>query len=678
MEYYESYEAKIDELKKHFGTFPPPFDPPWCIQVSTARCGSNALWDMVKSFLPEDAIGYPCYEHLDHDNRDENWTPAPGKKYLYYNVFDLNPQRLHFPIFIWMLQHCPKIVFLSREDHFARTISLYYADVINERLSKQRQEVKRAFYYPEMFSEPIDSSHFNNLLHSSLIKMESLKKIVKAFVEEKRLHEVKFSDLYHHRTLGTLGDLADFLEQDTREVEINVRVKRETLHERIPNLEALLDQYDRDNILERDHWVPNDIDMDSIHEHVNTTVDELIHLNTVHQGDTGMKINFNIKSNSKSSGDTFHFNLDTDLRFYIDEIPKGATYLKTEVFAQLPDMYENIYLLDSRWKDIEAPIDSHIHELFEVTDIHSNRARSYKWICGLSGFFLKSVIQEDHLHRTQPETHNKLIEGVRAMVEYEERCPETLLRFYVSAEVWERLATENLLDSDNTEFYKMAYPSEDSQLGTIWRMLALFDKEFAWAIETDIAPDEGWVFARIAHWDRQLFTDWLEENTGQHWAWAGEYLIHEDNYSEKQNSFCWDDRCWDPGPFDFMSGGGIVTRPERMPSPESVIHRHIMERPLSLTYYHAGENVWCQFPCYETQIPLGWEGWGVDQSVWGRLKKVMPVRHILHEQSLQWMRQVDPAVIPQHHLLRRLIAQLHAEGSEFVDWKTLEPIFTFS
>ena len=669
---YGNYHEKIDEIKKHLGAWPPPFDPPWCVQVSTARCGSNALWNMVKSFLHEDAIGNPIYGRMETDGPDANWAPDPGRKYFYYNIFDFDPHRLHFPIFIWMLQHCPKVVFLHREDHFTRMISLYYADIINDRFPKG--SIEKANFYPEIFSEPIDIDHFNNLLHSSLFKIEMLKRIVEEFVDADRLHEVKFSDLYHHRTLQTLAELADFLEQDRHQLKVQTLVQRETLHDRIPNLDELLDMFHRDSISERDYWVPEDIDMDSVHEEVDTAIEELIRLNTSHQIDK--KINFRIKSNNTPSGDTFHFNLPANQRFYIDEIPKGAIYLRNAEFAELPDMYENLYVLDSRWEDLEPPIDSHINEFLEVTDIHSNRSRQYKWVCGLSAFFLKVLdrFQDDHVRRTQPETHNKLIEGVRAMIEYEDRCPETLLRFYVSPEVWERLAQEDLLNSESTEFYKMAYHSEDSQIGTIWRMLALFDKEFEWAIEADVAPDEQWIFARIAHWDRHTFYDWIEKNTEQAYAYAGEYLIHTENYSAAQHSFCWDDDYWDTGDFDFISAGGIVTRPERMPSPESVIHRHIMERPLNSTFYHAGEHVWCQFPCYMHQIPLGWEGWGCDQEVWGRLKKILPGRHIIHDQSLDYIRNESP-VTSNNHILRRLLSQLHAEGNEFVHWKTLEPVF---
>lgn len=662
------FEEKIDEIRKYLGEFPPPFDPPWCIQVSTARCGSNALREMVRSFLHEDAVvGAPNYEMMEIEGPEANWVPDPGKKYLYYNIFDFDPHKLHFPIFIWMLQHCPKVVFLSREDHFTRTLSLYYADIIHDRFSRDGKDVKRANFYPEIFSKPVDIDHFNRLLHSSLVNIEWLKRIVKTFVNEARLHEIKFSDLYHHKTLDTLSELVDFLEQDRNEVTVEARVQRETLHDRIPNLDELLDTFHRGNISEQEYWIPENIEINSIHAEVDTVIEEFVRLNMPQKTPQITK---------PASGRNFHFNLDPSLQFYINEIPKSATYLRNDEFVELPDMCENIYLLDSRWKDITVAVDSHINEFFEVTDIHSNRSRQYKWVCGLSAFFLKFLTpaQGEHNHRIQPKTHNKLIEGVRTMIAYKDRCPETLLRFYVSAEVWERLAQENLLNTEDTEFYKMAYPSEDSQLGTIWRMLALFDKEFEWAIETDIAPDEGWIFARIAHWDRPMLYNWVEKNAAHTYTWAGEYLIYEGNYSEKQNLFCGSSRHCDPGPFDYMSGGGIVTRPERMPSPESVIHRYIMERPLSLTYYHAGADVWSEFLCYESQIPLGWEGWGCDQSVWGRLKKAMPVRHILHDQSLEWMRKVNP-VIPSSHLLRRLISQLHAEGNEFVHWKTLEPIF---
>ena len=301
---------------------------------------------------------------------------------------------------------------------------------------------------------------------------------------------------------------------------------------------------------------------------------------------------------------------------------------------------------------------------------------SYEWICGFSVFFLKYVTeaQTGHLGRVTTEKHENLIQGVRELIEFPERCPETLLRFYVSSEAWERLSQEGLLHAKDVEFYKMVYSSEDSQLGSIWRMLALFDKEFQWAIETDVGVGEKWILARIADWDRQLFYDWLEKNTGRDWAWAGEYLFFDRNFSNEQLLFHEKHGAWNISQFDYLSGGGIVARPQRMPSVESVIHRHLAERPLYLTYYHADKDVWCQFPGYEHQVPLGWEGWGCDQAIWAFLKKILPVRHIVHEQSLTHIKEIAPT-LSNTHIMFRLINQLQKEGSEFVHWKTLEPIF---
>ena len=228
-----------------------------------------------------------------------------------------------------------------------------------------------------------------------------------------------------------------------------------------------------------------------------------------------------------------------------------------------------------------------------------------------------------------------MIEGVKALIAFPERCPETLLRFYVASDAWQRIYEEGLFGSEGVEFYRMAYDSEDSQFGAIWRHLALFDKDFEWAIETDVAKGEAWIYARIAEWGRYEFESWLENGRS---PWAGEYLISVDNYPETHRStFSEKERIWNVDVFDFMNAGGIVTRPKEMPPAEAVLHRYIDERPYQMIYYHQGRNVWTQFPSHLHQIPHGWEGWGCDQAVWAQLKRALPGRHIIHKKSLDYI-----------------------------------------
>ena len=51
---------------------------------------------------------------------------------------------------------------------------------------------------------------------------------------------------------------------------------------------------------------------------------------------------------------------------------------------------------------------------------------------------------------------------------------------------------------------------------------------------------------------------------------------------------------------------------------------------------------------------------------------MMPVRHIIHSQSTDRIKQFN---MPEDHIMRRIVSQLISEGSEFVDIGTQAPIF---
>ena len=60
------------------------------------------------------------------------------------------------------------------------------------------------------------------------------------------------------------------------------------------------------------------------------------------------------------------------------------------------------------------------------------------------------------------------------------------------------------------------------------------------------------------------------------------------------------------------------------------------------------------------------------RTIWRFLKKMMPVRHIIHSQSTDHIKQFN---IPENHIMKRIVSQLISEGSEFVDIETQAPIF---
>ena len=367
------------------------------------------------------------------------------------------------------------------------------------------------------------------------------------------------------------------------------------------------------------------------------------------------------------------FDLKANQKFYIDEIPESAKWRHWGAFYDLPDLEQQIYLLDDRWNRLDDDVPSWTQELTEIQDIHRNSDRdAYEWVCGFSVFFLKKVHnpRTEHAHRALPETHDRLIKGVQELVEYPDRCPEMVLRFYVSPEVFDVLADKGILyDAKNTEFYKMAYNSEESIIGATWRMLCLSDIQFEWAIEADCAPydtNEAWIYDRIKGSSRDFFKRWLTEKKG--FNWAGEFLFHEPNWTERQEELV----IGNMENFDFLSGGGIVTHPNEMLNVETIIAGYVSERLNPFVFYHAGENVVSKVNLRTSAVPLGWEGFGPDQEMWRFVKKMMPVRHLIQSQSTDWMWQ-NP--LPEDYFTKRIVSQLISEGSEFADIHTQAPIF---
>lgn len=680
-----TYAEKIEKLKNIFGQWPPP-GTPWCLQVGGGRSGTNSLFDTVKSLLGENRVTNACFENIynvdtqeasiDSIYHQDKTVNTYQDQYLLYNIHRFgsvdNIESLHFPLFLHWLEISPKVIFIGRQDYFLRGLSIYFADILTNLPERFRLK------HEKIYDDPIDIEYLKKRLFRYILENEALIKLIRRIVCPSRLCKVMFSDLYVHRTFETLWKIFDFLDVErTFLLEAKVRIYKETVYDKINNLSEVMEFFGRTDLEEKEHFIPEVYDFQEISDKSDALVSQIIENNMPQQKGDLLKKTPLMGPKSASLPDK----IQEAGVFYLDEIPDSACYLKTEDFSVLPDMYENVHMLDPRWSSLDTKIPSHINEFFEVADIASNAEGSHKWVCGFSVFFLKYVMdwQTEHLERKTAEKHENLIQGVRKLVEFPDRCPETLLRFYVSPEAWEWLAKEELLNAKDVEFYKMAYPSEDSQFGTLWRMMALFDKRFQWAIETDVPTKPGqeddWVYARIADWDRQLFYDWLEKNTGQDWAWAGEYLFCDKNFTNDRHVFHDKHRAWDISLFDFISAGGIVTRPERMPKVESVLHQHLAERPLHFTFYHADRDAWCQFPGYEYQIPLGWEGWGIDQAIWAFLKKVLPVRHIVAEQSLTHIEETAPK-LSKDHLMFRLINQLQQEGSEFVHSETLEPIFT--
>ena len=672
------YPTKIQELQKYLGAWPPPFDPFWAIHLSQGRCGSNASFETINSFVKK-GNRLPNYEAMgmkdnpDHSDNPRDWIPK--SEFIYYNVHSLNAERLHFPVLFWLLENSPKIIYLRREDHLTRGISIHYANMAYSKPPVEPSEAKK-FYETHL----LDISELNEYVKISYFEIEIVKRIVKEFVPEDRLLEISHYDLFYDNTLETLRQVAGFLDIDTNDPKLSATMplRKETSYHLIPNLSEITDKYNRD-FKEQPFWIPNDLDMDVEEAAIDKRFQEIIMSSSNIKEkviDNRSKDREKIPIRIKKPASENKFDIKGSQNFYLDEIPTSAKFLPFPVFRNLPNMSQNIQMLDDRWETLEWTSPDHLQEFTKVTDIQKNWDRStYQWVCGFSVFFLKFAY-DGHKDRIQPEKHQRLIRGVETLCSYPDRYEDMVLRFYVSEEVWEILYKSDVLYTPGTEFYKMAFSSEESQLGAIWRMLCLSDGQFEYAIETDVAPDENWIFMRIQENGLNEFKSLLLPDKD----YMSEFLIWEHNwYNDDASDNFKPDHIhtphifWDIGNLDFASGGGITTRPNQMPDIEPLIWRFIENYATQRNFYHAESDVWTATHQRKFFIPYGWEGFPIDQEFWRYLKKVKPIRHFLVEKSIKHIQNTQ---IHENHIMHRIISQLLSEGSEFVHFKTKENVFS--
>ena len=364
--------------------------------------------------------------------------------------------------------------------------------------------------------------------------------------------------------------------------------------------------------------------------------------------------------------------LQTDMNdFYIDRLPDNnyCYYCSPHLFINEKQVEAHLQIVDDRWTSetvediLRSPISDGYSDFFEVMDIESNVSGSEQWVVGFSLFFLKHALDQAHLHRETAEAHQKLVDGVRVLIEHPERSHDSVLRFYVSEEAWDTVASQGLIGQEHTQFYKMVYPSEDSQVGTMWRLLALCDKDYEYATQTDIAPDEDWIIPRITDWGHDQLLKRLGafpiagEVQALKYRTEKEIIKSMHGYPESQLTR-----------FDHLTPGGIVTRPSEIPNLVPLFCKYL-ETSSTLTLFNCESNAWTKYR-QDDHLPYGWSGLGCDQNVWRYLKRVIRMRHVVYEPWVdEFLREY-----PDDHYFVRMIKQ-HEQGShEFVVDGTQQPL----
>lgn len=370
--------------------------------------------------------------------------------------------------------------------------------------------------------------------------------------------------------------------------------------------------------------------------------------------------------------------------FYIERLPSDCEYQAPPLFFFEPNpLGHQFQVVDDRWTPQEmerilaSPLPYGYSDLFAFTDIESNVDGSENWICGFSLYFMKATFYEGQERRESPETHQKLVDGVEVLVDYHERSPETVLRFYVSPEAWEAVAARGLFNREHTQFYKMQHGSEDSQVGTMWRLLALDDSDYEYAIQTDVAPDEPWILARITDWGQREFLERLSsfnmsgEVYFDTWAeYAKEFHDTMDDIKgtyKDGHRYPWMDIMRG---IDHLTPGGITTRPSTIPRLVPLFCEYLTGSGL-LTLFNCETRRWTKF---EQDDPFyhGWYGLAQDQNVWRFLKRCIPIRHIVTQ---EWATRLHD--YPEGHYVFRMVRQYEKAGHEFVIDKTWQPLLDF-
>ena len=355
--------------------------------------------------------------------------------------------------------------------------------------------------------------------------------------------------------------------------------------------------------------------------------------------------------------------------FYIDNLPSQCHYISPHMFFQQENIEANLQIVDDRWDTetvetlLRSPIAPGYSDFFEVVDIESSVSGDEEWVVGFSLFFLKHTLDPQHTHRETVEAHQKLIDGVRFLIEHPERSVNSVLRFYVSEEAWEAVAAQGLMGREHTQFYKMAYPSEDSQVGTMWRLLALCDKDYKYATQTDIAPDEAWIIPRITDWGHDQLLKRLSD-----FPIAGEIQTLQYRTEKEVITSAYTYPNSQLTRFDHLTPGGIVTRPSEIPNLVPLFCK-FLETSSTLTIFNCESNRWTKFK-QDDNLPHGWEGLGCDQNVWRYLKRAIQMRHAVYEPWVgEFLREY-----PDNHYFVRMIKQLERAGHEFIVDGTDQPL----
>ena len=331
--------------------------------------------------------------------------------------------------------------------------------------------------------------------------------------------------------------------------------------------------------------------------------------------------------------------------------------------------------MDNRWTVEEvqriaaSPLPNGYSDFFQVTDIESSVDGSESWICGFSVYFMRHTFNPTQLHRETPENHAKLIDGVEVLVEHPERSPETVLRFYVSPEAWEAIAARGLLNREHTQFYKMLHASEDSQVGTMWRLMVLDDSDYEYAIQTDVAPDEDWIFPRITDWGQREFLQRLGK-----FSIAGEIQAlgyeREPNAEQMESLRIGIADYPNLTRFDHLTAGGIVTIPRNIPPLVPLFCKYLKTGSTLIVFHHEC-GTWTRLT-QPDHLYHGWQGLGPDQNFFRFLKRTIPMRHAVYEPFA-----AEYQAYPSDHYFFRMIRQFEKSGHEFIIDKTEQRLLDF-
>ena len=324
--------------------------------------------------------------------------------------------------------------------------------------------------------------------------------------------------------------------------------------------------------------------------------------------------------------------------FLISSIPDNAEFCASIDFVQLPNLLNEVQMVDPRCAEPVIDTDSNT-SLLEIKEMQLSQ-KCAEALCSISLF------QQEREYR-QPFTD--YLNGVQQWIRYfREELPSQKLRIYVGDSAWDILYQANILENTDVDFVRMASSSSKSRVGLFWRFLAFddFDYEYVYIQDADAWDDMG------AHRDPKMNRGVLEWTISDPSVVhiAGHLVIPTRDRDWGWNSDCRDIPLFHELPYSFHEAiiyqvskyfpvhELLLLRGPRRPSFQSFVPFFLYHwlQTETCVLYHPSLNLWSNF----AEARWGVQGWRMNVNWHFYLSKILALKYYFFDESqahLQWI-----------------------------------------